>query len=74
MDNEQENRQEMPLEEAFCQIEGVIERLEAEEITLEESFQEYSKGMKLLKYCNEMIDKVEKKVLQIDEDGEMNEF
>ena len=60
--------------ETFEQIEEVIAHLEAEDITLEESFQEYDRGMKLLQHCNETIDQVEKKVLQINEDGGLDEF
>lgn len=71
---EKERENEITLEEAFGQIEEVISRLEAEEITLEQSFQEYNKGMKLLQYCNETIDRVEKKVLQINENGGLDEF
>ncbi len=74
MEDGKENRQKLSLEEAFLEIEEVIVRLETEEITLEESFQEYDKGMKLLKYCNEAIDKVEKKVLQLNEEGGLDEF
>ena len=66
--------EEISLEEAFEQIEKVISHLETEEITLEQSFQEYNRGMKLLKHCNETIDRVEKKVLQINEDGGLDEF
>lgn len=62
------------LEQAFEQIENTIESLEDENITLEDSFREYQKGMKLLKYCNEKIDMVEKKVLKINEDGELDEL
>lgn len=62
------------IEEAFGQIEEVIAHLETEEITLEESFREYNRGMKLLQQCNESIDKVEKKVLKINEDGGLDEF
>lgn len=66
--------EELSLEEAFEQIEEVITHLETEEITLEQSFQEYNKGMKLLQHCNATIDRVEKKVLQINEDGGLDEF
>ncbi len=66
--------QEISLEEVFAQIEEVIAHLETEEITLEESFQEYSRGMQLLKHCNNAIDRVEKKVLQINENGGLDEF
>lgn len=66
--------QSLSLEEAFTQIEEVIGRLEAEEITLEESFAQYNRGMALLAHCNETIDRVEKKVLKISEDGGLDEF
>lgn len=71
---QQEQDNEITLEEAFGQIEEVISHLETEEITLEQSFQEYHRGMQLLQYCNETIDRVEKKVLQINEDGGLDEF
>lgn len=75
MQEKQQGKEEsLSLEEAFERIEDVIANLEAEEITLEQSFQEYNKGMKLLHYCNETIDRVEKKVLQINEDGGLDEF
>ena len=48
--------------------------LEQEDISLEESFAEYQKGMELLRKCNEAIDKVEKKVLVLNEKGETDEF
>ena len=70
----EEQEKELSLEEAFEQIEEVISHLETEEITLEQSFQEYNRGMKLLQHCNDTIDRVEKKVLQINEDGGLDEF
>jgi len=41
---------------------------------LEESFLAYQEGMKLLKQCNDTIDKVEKQVLALNKDGELDEF
>ncbi len=69
-----QDNQELSLEEAFEKIEEVIAHLETEEITLEESFQEYNRGMQLLQHCNNAIDRVEKKVLQINENGGLDEF
>ena len=71
---EEEQVMDLSLEETFEQIEEVIAHLETEEITLEQSFQEYNRGMRLLQHCNETIDRVEKKVLQINEDGGLDEF
>ena len=57
------------LEENFKKIEETIALLESEEISLEAAFQAYSQGMKLLKSCNEQIDKVEKQVLKLSEEN-----
>ena len=47
---------------------------EKQEMTLEESFQNYQRGMELLKKCNEKIDLVEKKMQLINEEGELSDF
>lgn len=65
---------EISLEEAFTRLQETIENLEKDDITLEQSFREYQKGMLLVKKCNEIIDKVEKKVLVLNEDGGTDEF
>lgn len=64
----------MTLEEAFAQLEGTIQALEGEDISLEESFQKYKQGMDALQYCNSMIDQVEKKVLVLEGNGELDEL
>ena len=66
--------QELTLEEAFDRLDVMVERLETRGIPLEESFQIYKEGMELLKKCNDKIDTVEKKMLQVDKDGEFSEF
>jgi len=62
------------LEENFARLEKVIEQLEAEDVSLEDAFQAYSTGMAILKECNEQIDKVEKKVLKLSEQGVLEEL
>ena len=69
-----EQMSEKSLEEAFNELDALTERLEERGISLEESFRIYKKGMDLRKYCSEKIDTVEKKMLQIDENGEISEF
>lgn len=70
----QEQDQELSLEEAFGMLDEITRSLEDEEITLEDSFRAYKKGMDLLKLCNERIDKVEKQVLVLNEEGGLDEF
>lgn len=74
MANQAELREGQNLEELFGQLEDTIQKMEKEEISLEDSFQLYHKSMDLLKQCNDKIDKVEKKMLILDEEGETHEF
>ena len=62
------------IEEVFAQLDVLADRLEDRETSLEDSFALYKKGMELLKYCSEKLDTVEKKMLQMNEDGEFSEF
>lgn len=65
---------DLSLEQAFARLEDTISRLESSDITLEESFQEYKTGMELLKHCNDSIDKVEKQVLMLSEEGGLEPY
>lgn len=50
------------IEESFASLDAIIEELQNGDLTLEESFQKYEEGMKLIKNCNTALDKVEKKL------------
>jgi exodeoxyribonuclease VII small subunit len=62
------------LEASFEELEQIIGQLENPEVSLDDSFKLYNAGMKLLKSCNDSIDKVEKKILVLSEEGEPNEL
>lgn len=62
------------LEEMFQDLEKVIKDMENSDVTLEQSFDLYNRGMNILKKCSRTIDEVEKKVLVLDEDGATHEF
>ena len=72
MNNDKEEKRS--LEENFSLLEEKLKALEDEERPLEEAFGIYTEGMELLKLCNDDIDKVEKKVLMLREDGKCDEF
>ena len=56
------------LEAAFEEMDSLIVQMENKETSLEESFKLYTAGMKLIKYCNDSLDKVEKKLIEISEE------
>ena len=65
---------EKTLEEVFDVLENVIGEMEKPDVSLEDSFRLYHKGMDMLKSCNEKIDKIEKKMLILDDEGVSHEF
>lgn len=62
-----EKENQVSLEELFFQIEGVISGMEEEEVSLEDAFSLYQKGISLVKQCNERIDYVEKEIQILNE-------
>lgn len=68
------NEKTYTLEENFARLDNTMEQLEREDIPLEDAFQAYSEGMAILKQCNEQIDRVEKQVLKLSENGQLEEF
>ena len=69
-----EENKERSVEEAFGQLDVLAQKLEDKDTTLEESIRLYRQGMELLKYCSDKLDTVEKKMLQMNEDGTFREF
>ena len=65
---------EKNIEDVFQELDVIAEKLESSDTALEDSFRLYKKGMELLKYCSGKLDTVEKKMLQMDEDGTLREF
>ena len=70
--NTEINYEELTLEECLQRIEDTLTRLD--EDGLEESFALYKQGVELIKHSNEKIERVEKQVLAISENGELDEF
>lgn len=67
-------KKEMKLEESFEKLNSIMIELEKSDVSLEDSFTLYQEGMKLLKTCNDSIDKVEKELIILSENGETNEL
>ena len=57
-------------EAALEDLEQLVDRLESGELSLEESLEAFEKGVGLVKYCNQKLDDVEKKVERLTKDKE----
>lgn len=60
-------------ETALEDLEKVVERLESGELSLEESLAAFEDGVRLVKFCNQKLTEVEKKIelLMKDKEGKL---
>ena len=66
-----EDRAGKKFEVAMEELESIVEQLESGDLSLEDSLAAFEKGVTLVKYCNQKLNEVEKKVevLVKDKDG-----
>ena len=57
----------LTIEEGFEQLADIMTRMEAHDVSLEESFAMYHKGMKLVKQLKDKLDDTEKKLMVLEE-------
>ena len=63
------------LEQSLEKLEQIIGNLENGDVSLEDSFKLYNEGMKLIQNCNQQLDKVEKKIVVLNQkEGDEDEF
>lgn len=49
-------------EKSFQQLEKIVQRLESEELSLDESLRLFEEGISLSRFCNTRLEEVEKKI------------
>jgi exodeoxyribonuclease VII small subunit len=64
------DQQNKKFENALAELEEVVEQLETGELALEDSLAAFEKGVGLVKYCNQKLTEVEKKVELLVKDKE----
>lgn len=62
------------LEELFALAEQTVSSMEDPELPLEDAFAAYEQGMRLVRACNDRIDRVEKQMLMVNSEGETVTF
>ncbi|MCP4423489.1 MAG: exodeoxyribonuclease VII small subunit [Chloroflexi bacterium] len=65
------NEQELTFEAALTELEGIVSKLEAGELTLEDSLALFERGQQLTDYCNNLLDQASLRVEQLTADGEI---
>ena len=72
--NTSANEGESTLEENFAKLEILLSEMEKEDIGIEDAFNKYAEGMRLIKDCNSKIDRVEKKLKKLAEDLSLSDL
>ena len=65
---ERKNRDEiskLTFEQAIHQLKDIVSKIEQGEIPLQDSLDQYEKGMALIKHCREILQKAEKRIEKI---------
>jgi len=57
--------EKMNFEQAIQQLKGIVDRIEQGEIPLQDSLEQYEKGMALIKHCRGILQKAEKRIEKI---------
>lgn len=73
MDGVQQEPDQVTLDQVFAELDQILDRME-EENSLEETFRMYHRGIDLLKNCSDKIDKIEKQIRVLDEEGNTHVF
>ncbi|MDO9098417.1 MAG: exodeoxyribonuclease VII small subunit [Candidatus Methanoperedens sp.] len=60
---------EMSFEESLAELEGIVEKLEKGQLSLDESLMLFEKGIKLVRECNDKLKNAQQKVEQLIEDN-----
>lgn len=64
------NKNAITFEDAIAELQGVVEKLEAGKVALEESLALYERGVALVKICNERLDTAQQRVSAVRVIGE----
>ncbi|WP_421773352.1 exodeoxyribonuclease VII small subunit [Gracilimonas sp.] len=60
-------KERLSFEEALKKLESIVEQLEDEEITLEDSVKLYEEGVKMSQFCTEILEQAELRIEQVNE-------
>lgn len=68
------DKTEKSLEDRFAELENIIEKMEEADVTLDQSFELYKQGVSEVKAANTLLDTIEKAMLVLNEEGQLEEF
>jgi exodeoxyribonuclease VII small subunit len=71
--NQEKDIGELSFEEAIAGLTDIVGKIEQGQIPLQDSIQQYEKGMALIKHCRTILQKAEKRIEKIAEEQREDE-
>ena len=65
---------ELTYEQAYSKLEEILNKLETNNASLDESLKLFEEGIKLYATCNKLLDKAKFKISKFNEDQELEDF
>jgi len=65
---------EKTFEQALLELESLVKELENGEIELNQAVKKYNEGMKLSKYCHDLLENAEGVIVKMMKDDELVDF
>ena len=69
-----DNVEEQSIDEMLLKLDQILQQMENEDLTLEETFAFYEQGINQIKECRKELDQVEKKMQILTSEGTLEEF
>ena len=65
---EKKAEEKLKINDIFDKLDTIVKEMEDPGLPLEESFEHYTEGLKLLKQCNESIEQIEQQITVLEAD------
>ncbi len=67
-------KNELSFEAAVEELEGIVQKMEAGGLTLDESLAAYTRGTELAKFCRAKLDDAQLRIQKLESDGRLAAF
>ena len=68
--NTEVDLQDLGFEAAITELTDIVEKIELGEIPLQDSLEQYEKGMGLIRHCRGILQQAEKRIIEISQQAE----
>ena len=66
-----DNKERLSFEDALTELELIVQQLENQDVTLDDSLKLYEKGIKLSKLCNDVLHDAELRIQHVNEEQDV---